>query len=67
MNNMASGVVQLDATTAEFPTTSTTVSSTAAAAIACRAQGKVSIRPLARSTTPGSWCSQPAWFSSEPR
>ena len=32
-----------------------------------RKNGSVSISPSSGSTSVGSWCSQPAWFSSEPR
>src|SRR5687768_9423749 len=56
-----------EATTADGPTTATTTSSKRAASMVDRKQGRVSMRPDTGSTTDGSWCSHPAWFSSEPR
>ena len=38
-----------------------------AAASVARSLGSVSRRPVAGSTSPGSWYSQPGWCSSEPR
>ena len=61
------GVRQWAATVAERPTTATTTSSSPASSIVRRKNGRVSIRPVRPSTSDGSWCSQPAWFSSEPR
>ena len=67
MNRNPSGVCHARATGTEWPTTATTTSSSPAASIVRRKNGSVSMRPVAGSTTSVSWCSQPAWFSSEPR
>jgi hypothetical protein len=50
----------------ESPTAAITVLE-AASSIVRRKNGSVSMRPVSGSTTSGSWCSHPAWFSSEPR
>ena len=42
-------------------------SSRPASSMVRRKNGRVSIRPVRGSTRRGSWCSHPAWFSSEPR
>ena len=55
------------ATSGERPTTATTECSRSASWIAARKNGSVSISPVRGSTTSRSWCSHPAWFSSEPR
>ena len=62
-----SGVRQWRATLTDGPTTATTTSSRPASSIVRRNHPRVSIRPVRRSTRRASWCSQPAWFSSEPR
>ena len=67
MKRNASGVVQVDATNGDRPTTATTECSRSASWMAVRKNGSVSIFPVRASTTSRSWCSQPAWFSSEPR
>ena len=67
MNSSDSGVRQYAATVVDRPTTATTSSSRPARAIVRRNTGSVSIRPSSGSTRLVSWCSQPAWFSSEPR
>ncbi len=58
---------QFAAIVGESPTTATTASSRPARSIVRRKNGSVSMRPVAGSTTSGSWCSHPAWFSSDPR
>ncbi len=58
---------QCAAITGESPTTATTASSSPARSIVRRKNGNVSMRPVSGSTSSGSWCSHPAWFSSEPR
>ena len=58
---------QWRATVGESPTTATTTSSSPACSIVRRKNGSVSMRPVRGSTTSVSWCSHPAWFSSEPR
>jgi hypothetical protein len=67
MNRNANGVDQWAATVVDFPTTATTTSSRPASSMVRRKVGSVSMRPVAGSTSEVSWCSHPAWFSSEPR
>jgi hypothetical protein len=66
MNRKASGVVQCRATVVESPITAMTTSSSCASPIVCRNVGSVSKRFVSGSMSDGSWCSQPAWFSSLP-
>ncbi len=66
MKQKASGVVQWEATVGESPTTPTTEASRSASIMVRRQWGRVSIRPVSGSTSEWSWCSHPAWFSSEP-
>ena len=67
MNSSDSGVRQCAETVVDLPTTATTWSSSPARASVRRNVGSVSISPDSPSTSVGSWCSQPAWFSSDPR
>ncbi len=66
MKQKASGVDQWDETMGESPTMPTTDSSSPAPITVRRQWGRVSIRPVSGSISVLSWCSQPAWFSSEP-
>ena len=66
MKQNVSGVVHRELTVGESPTNPTTDDSRSAVIIALRQWGRVSIRPVSGSTSELSWCSQPAWFSSEP-
>ena len=67
MNSIDRGVRQCALTVVLLPTTATTWSSRPARARVRRNTGSVSISPNSSSTRLASWCSQPAWFSSEPR
>ena len=66
MNTRPSGVDQTAATVAEGQMIATTVSSMPAWCMVWRKRCTVSIRPVAGSTSEGSWYSQPGWCSSEP-
>ena len=67
MKRNDSSVCQCVATVAESPTTAMTTSSRPASSTARLKTGSVSMRPVRESTSEGSWCSHPDWFSSEPR
>jgi hypothetical protein len=67
MKSIERGVRQWAETVVDRPTTTTTSSSRPALASVVRSVGRVSIKPVSSSTRDGSWCSQPAWFSSDPR
>src|SRR3954447_6435328 len=66
MKRKPSGVCQCAPTVGESPSTPITIDSRPASEIVRRKNGSVSIRPVRGSTTSVSWCSHPAWFSSEP-
>ena len=55
-----------EAMTVESPTMPMTLAPRPAPSTVARQNGNVSMRPVAGSTTVSSWCSQPAWFSSDP-
>ena len=67
MKSSDRGVRQCALTVVLLPMTATTWSSSPARAMVLRYVGSVSISPSSSSTRVASWCSQPAWFSSEPR
>jgi len=67
MNTRPAVTFQRAAMVDESPTTAIARSSAPAASMALLQNGKVSIRPVSGLTRVSSWCSKPAWFSSEPR
>jgi len=66
MKQNASGVVHRELTVGESPTSPTTDDSRSEWIMARRQWGSVSILAVDGSTSELSWCSHPAWFSSDP-